>query len=360
MLVIMGLDMFTHLLLKNNKKNIYVKSKRTYLNDYLYKKNKKINMISSGSYMCDYKKIEIGDYRFDKYCSKKELVQLKETIKERNYIKDNYEIIIGSGSNGIIQNIIKICFEHRGNLVTTFYTFDEVEYGCTSFNSITKRVFMNDDASVNYKNINASIDRKTKLVYICNPNNTTGIYENPKEIIKIANKNKKIMFLIDEAGIEFTKQKGILEYKIPKNIIIVRTLSKAYGLANLRVGYLICSKEFAKIYYSKTTINEVSGLSIHIANQYYKSNDYKKNVLETNKERIKIEKILIEKGIELYNSSSNIILTKNQPKWFKEYINNNDISLLEVKDNENNIHYRIAVQDKATNQLFIEKIGGGK
>lgn len=346
--------MFIRSLLANKK---YMISRRNYLNDYNYKTKKDIDMTVSGSYMNSFDEIKLSNYCFDKYPMENDILELKNKIRKKCKIDKEHEIIIGPGSNGIIQNIIKICFEEKGNLVTPFYTFDQAEYACTACNSLTKRVFMNDDATINFENINNSIDFKTKLVYICNPNNITGIYENVDKILTLASKHKNVLFLIDEGGIEFTNKSSILMYKIPSNILVLRTFSKAYGLANLRLGYLICPKDFYHKYNLKTTIHQVSGVSVFIANKLYSSNDYLKNVAKVNNEKKRIINVLSKKNINFYDSSSNVILTKKVPEHFSDFIKKSNVLLLEIKDQNGINHFRIAIQNKEINDKFIKVLG---
>lgn len=80
------------------------------------------------------------------------------------------------------------------------------------------------------------------LVYICNPNNPTGTQHTAAYIRKLLNEFPQTLFLIDEAYVEFAEETAkelVLEYE---NILISRTMSKAFGLANFRLGYLIASK----------------------------------------------------------------------------------------------------------------------
>ena len=103
---------------------------------------------------------------------------------------------------------------------------------------------MNEDFRVDPEGFEDKIDRKNpSLVYICNPNNPTGIQLSPDYIEHLLIKYSQTMFLIDEAYWEFsgiTCQNLVTKYD---NILIARTMSKAFALANIRFGYLISSRE---------------------------------------------------------------------------------------------------------------------
>lgn len=334
---------------------IYEISKRDFRDDYANYKSQKIDMTLSGKYLYKYPKFKINYSEFSDYPTHKVAQELKKVIVKTQKIKQK-EVIIGTGANGILQNIVKILFKQGGNLITPFLTFNQPEYAVTSIGGYTKRVYMKNNVEVDINNIIKSIDEQTKMIYICNPNNPTGILMNNKDIIKIANQTKKYV-VIDESAIEFSEENSLLNEEIPDNIIVVRSLSKAYGIANLRVGYMICSESFKELYDKNITVNEISGISCEYAKKVLESNNYKKNIKIIKNEREKLEKELKKIGLEFYESKSNILFTKTKlnSNILSELYKNN-ISVMSTYDEEKVAHIRIAVQDKKTNDIFIEKM----
>ena len=345
--------MFIRSFLKNKK---YIISKRNYLDDYSNSISKRIDMTMSGKYLGEYPSIDININNIDKYPICKDINKLKETIRKKFNIKN--EIIIGNGSNGILQNLIKIYIENGNNIVTPFYSFNQAEYATTSQKGYTKRV-LTDEENINLDNIISSIDKNTKLVYICNPNNPTGIYLNSKELLKLSEKiykkNKHIKLIIDESSIEFSKNKSVLDYNIPSNVVVLRTFSKAYGIANLRIGYMVCHKNLYNKYIKNNTNNEISSIVTNIANNIINSEFYKDNIELIIKERDLMINRLNELGIKSYKSDSNIIMTKTTFTQKQiDLIEENNISIVKVLDINNKIHLRIAIQDVKTNKKFID------
>ena len=343
--------MFIRYCLKNK---LYKKSTRNYLNDYSKIESKKIDMTLSGRYLHSYPNIKIDIEDFDKYPLITNIKKLEDRIKEKN-LTDS-EIIIGSGANGLLQNVIKILFNKKGNLVTPFYTFDQAEYAVTSFNSTTKRVYTKK-YDINIEDIIKVINKKTRMIYICNPNNPTGKFINSNKLIDLANK-LNIPVVVDESGIEFTKEKSILETikVLPNNLLILRSFSKAYGLANLRIGYLACNKEFKEKYLKNITTNECSGISCIIAKNILENSDncMKNNVDKILQEKQKMEEKLEENGIKVLKGISNTIFTKTYFDYsFLDELEKNNISVVPVYDKNNNLHIRIAVQDIYTNKKFL-------
>lgn len=338
---------------------LYCISQRDYLDDYSHTESKKIDMTLSGKYLYKYPFKIINKYSFDKYPNDKEINKLITSISKKFGIDlKNKSIILGAGTNGLIQNIIKLLFaKQQGNLVTSYLTFNQAEYAVTSLNSVTKRAFLNDDYQINLDNISNSIDKQTKLIYLCNPNNPTGLLLKNKDIISLAKKHKKVYILIDESNLEYSNRESLASCKIPNNIIVLKSFSKAYGLANLRIGYMICSKEFEKKYLKSTTVNEFSGLACMLANKVINSNDYLKNVKLIKKELIYLKKELNNLGIKTISSYSNTLMTETTfKKEFIEKLSNNNISVVKVIDEKNKLHFRVAVQDRKTNKRFIAAV----
>ncbi|MDD4298830.1 MAG: aminotransferase class I/II-fold pyridoxal phosphate-dependent enzyme [Bacilli bacterium] len=336
------------------KNNYFVLSDRNFEDDYSNTISLSIDMTMSGKYLARYPKFKLNTKKFCDYPSHKEITKLELKIKEKYNIKNS--VIIGSGSNGILQNLIKILFKDGGNLVTPFLTFNQAEYATSALNCKTKRVYMSDN-NINLDKIFKSVDKETKMVYICNPNNPSGLIIDNKKLIKLS-KELNCAVVVDESSIEFSNYSSLIEEdNIPDNLYIIKTFSKAYGIANLRVGYLICNKNFEKIYKQNITVNEVSGVSCIIAEQVLNSNRYKKNIKKIKSEIKYLVEQLKNLNIECYPTNSNILLTKSSfEQEILEQLYKNSISVVPIYDEKNNLLIRIAIQNHATNRKFIKKI----
>lgn len=336
------------------KNELFEISNKDYLCDYSKIKSQKIDMTLSGKFLGHYPKIPINQSYFDKYPMHIDSIELEKIIKEKYNV--DFEIVLGNGANGILQNLVKLFFRNSGNIVTPYFTFDQVEYAVTSFGGYTKRVFTSN-YEINLDSMKKSIDKDTKMVYICNPNNPTGKYINADLIIKLA-RDVSIPVVIDESGIEIAGKKSLLDYKhLPKNLIIIRSFSKVYGLANFRMGFMFCSTKIKKLYEKNITTNEYSGISCLIAQKMLidGTKGVEENIINIVKERNYLFMALKETGIDCVDSSNNLLLTTTV---FKKSILNElskyNVSVVPIYDRNNNLHIRIAVQDKTTNRLFID------
>lgn len=354
-----GKEMFTQSVLKNK---CYIFSKRNFNDDYSNIPERKINMMLSGKCLCNFPKM-LDEIKFDEYPTHNQISSLQNIIKKK--LNTSLEITLGSGANGIIQNLVKLTFIKGGNLVTPFYTFNQVEYAVSAMNCFTKRVLM-DDNHIDFQKLLKSVDKNTRMIYISNPNTPTGDFVDSDVLLSYINKiSKKILIVIDESGIEFTNKKSLIEYSLPNNVIILRSFSKAYGLSGLRIGYMLSSKKFANKYKENIAGYDVSIFSCKMAEFLIEKNLYKENVKLILKEREWLKNELQKLNIHTYTSYSNILFTKNTfNDIFLKALYDSEISVVPVYDETNRMHVRIAIQDSVTNKKFIATlknlITGGK
>lgn len=155
--------------------------------------------------------------------------------------------IIGNGSDELIDIIIKTFVEDDESIVTSEVTFLEYEIIA---NTANRKVIKAPLKYFRYdlEAIKTRIDKKTKLVFIANPNNPTGTYVTKVELEDfLAFLPDQTILVLDEAYDTFVDVADFvsgLRYMDKKNIIVLKTFSKAYGLAGLRVGSAIARPEF--------------------------------------------------------------------------------------------------------------------
>ena len=170
---------------------------------------------------------------------------LRKTIAEKFKLDQN-RIILGSGSDQIFELICKAFLKKNDEVIIPKYSF--IIYRIYSKFNFAKIVYApenNFTASVD--NILSCVTRKTKIVFIANPNNPTGTYINKNEMLKLRKKLRSdILLVTDDAYFEYMNSKdyesGLKLFSKYKNVIVTRTFSKIYGLAGLRVGWGYSSK----------------------------------------------------------------------------------------------------------------------
>lgn len=156
-------------------------------------------------------------------------------------------IVLGNGSDELIDIIIKTFVEDDENIVTSDVTFLEYEIVSRTNNrkvaTVPLKYFKYDLGA-----IRAKIDKKTKLLFISNPNNPTGTYVTRYEIEDFLKEiPDNVLVVLDEAYDTFIDVDDYpfgLKYINDKNVLVLKTFSKAYGLAGLRIGYAAGKAEF--------------------------------------------------------------------------------------------------------------------
>lgn len=111
-------------------------------------------------------------------------------------------------------------------------------------NKLLRPLYPKQNLSFPFEEVVGMINDSVKLIVICNPNNPTGTPVSIENIEKIANKVPDAIILVDEAYFEYSNLTAVPLIKKYPNIVIVRTLSKAFGLPSLRVGYIISSNNY--------------------------------------------------------------------------------------------------------------------
>jgi histidinol-phosphate aminotransferase len=179
------------------------------------------------------------DLLMSKYPDSKASNLRKEISKK--YKCDLDKIICGAGSDEIIQMICQLYLKSSDEVIVPQYSF--LMYRIYAQIVGAKVVFSKEkNFKVSINEILKKVTKKTKLVFIANPNNPTGTYLSKIELIKLRKKlNKSILLVLDDAYFEYMKNKDYKSsldlFKNTNNVVVIRTFSKIYGLASLRVGW---------------------------------------------------------------------------------------------------------------------------
>jgi len=245
-------------------------------------------------------------------------------------------VLIASGSESIISILCKTFFLNKENAITADATFVGffVQIGVRGVH--LKKIPVTKEYKYDVKAIANAIDERTKMVYIANPNNPTGTYINKDEFEWFMQQvPEDVLVVMDEAYFEYAKDvedyPQALDYDYD-NIIILRTFSKAYGLAGFRVGYAIADEHListmmkTKLTFEPTTLGQAAALAAYNDDEFLQKSvevveeskkrlyaffdehevEYKKSisnsvmmVLPTEEEAIDFTQNMLEKGVIL-------------------------------------------------------------
>lgn len=303
---------------------------------------------------------EIGNVKFNRYPDD-ECNELREVYgKVIGVNKEN--LIVGNGSDEMISLIISSQITRKKVVLTIDPDFSMYDFYTSVSDGVIKKYSteQNGTFSVN-KFINFGEKLSPKLIIFSNPNNPTGHVISSEDIIFILESFKDTLVVVDEAYYEFYGQSMIGYIEIYKNLVVTRTLSKAWGLAALRIGFLIANKELikslnlSKVPYNLNTFSQLVGCIV-----LRHPERILKNVEEIVHERERLYKRLneIQKNsndeIKFYKSKSNFIFgrTKNKEK-LKKALEDKGILIRYFEDDS----FRISVGSPLENDFIVNIIG---
>jgi threonine-phosphate decarboxylase len=289
-----------------------------------------------------------------------ESLNLISSLRKYTGLSDS-QIVVGNGAIEILYNFCN-AFLSKKHVLIPIPTFSEYE-------SASKLV---DCKFIFFKTINLSenIDSfiskipNNGCVFVCNPNNPTGTILSKKQLAKIisAAKNKSCFVFVDECFIELvpeSNQSVINLIKKYDNLFILRSLTKSYGLAGIRIGYGLGSRTIIdilkniKIPWSVNALAQQAGI-IAIKN---------KSHIKKSKSIIKKESIFLKKkinqipGFECHDSSTNFILikTKDESTKIQKKLLKHKILIRDCKNFRglNNHYIRIAVKSHKDNLKLV-------
>ena len=184
----------------------------------------------------------LGLFRYPDGKSKKLINQISKKFRCR---KD--KIICGAGSDEVIQMLCQLFLNQKSEVILPQFSF--LMYRIYAKIIGAKVVFAKEkNFKISISEILNKVTKKTKIVFLANPNNPTGTYLNKFELIELRKKlRKNILLVIDDAYTEYMKNTNYVSgfdlFKNKNNVFILRTFSKIYGLASLRIGWGYGSKE---------------------------------------------------------------------------------------------------------------------
>tara|TARA_Y100000389_G_scaffold174317_1_gene184177 strand:+ start:903 stop:1988 length:1086 start_codon:yes stop_codon:yes gene_type:complete len=312
------------------------------------------------------KAISSKDVILSKYPDSKSKNLRKEISKMYNC--DFNKIICGSGSDEIIQMICQLYLSPSDEVIVPRYSFLMYRIYAKIVNA--KVVFAEEkDYKISIEEIVKKVSKKTKIVFLANPNNPTGTYLDKLELITLRKRlNKKILLVLDDAYFEYMNNKnyssGLDIFKNKNNVIILRTFSKIYGLAALRVGWGYGAKKIIDAMYKikpPFNVNQAGQVAAResLKDKYFVKRSIKHNIFWANK----IKKFLYKIHVYTNEVSANFFLLNfDKCKFSARYV----LKKLEIKgiilrstEEGYNIknRLRLTIGSAKENKKFLEVMG---
>ena len=273
------------------------------------------------------------------------------------------QILLGNGSDEVLDLIFRaFCEPNQDNVITISPSYGM--YGVLAkLNAVEyrKSLLNKEDFQPNIEDIFSKVDANTKMIFLCSPNNPTGEIIKRETVLEILNRFNGLV-IIDEAYIDFaTEPSWIEEIKNYPNIITTQTLSKAVGLAGIRLGIIYASQEIVSVLnkikppYNINQLTQLKAMEI--------LNDYDKIVATTNmiiQQKKFLENALIEISFvkKIYLSDANFILIKvdNANERYSQLVEKGIIIRNRTNDDLCKNCLRITVGTELENKKLIQTL----
>ena len=295
----------------------------------------------------------------ERYPDGKSDILRKEISKK--YKCNSNKIICGAGSDEVIQMICQLFLKSKDEVVVPQYSF--LMYRIYTKIVGAKVIFAKEvKLKVSSAEILKKVNKKTKIVFLANPNNPTGTYLTKKEILELRKKlNKNILLVVDDAYAEYMKNRdyssGLDLFKNKDNVFVLRTFSKIFGLASLRVGWGHGSKKIIDALNVIKAPFNVSHLAQLAATESLKDKKFIERSVRHNLYFAKKIKFYLEKYNIFSNSiSANFLLLdfekcKFRAKYFYEQLKRKGIIVRSTEEG-----YRIKNKLRLTNGSKSENL----
>lgn len=290
-------------------------------------------------------------------------IKLKEKISKIKGVPVK-NIFLGNGSDEVIDILYRaFCEPRNDSVILCPPTYGMFEVSANINDVIVKKVPLTADFLLYPEGILEADENDgcTKLIFLCSPNNPTGNSAEREDVEFILNNFDGIV-VVDEAYINFSKQKSFIsELTEYPNLVVMQTLSKAWGMAGLRIGMAFASEEIISVFNRikpPYNINEASQqLALRALDNIEQVNHWIKEIVQ---ERQKLMSALAELPfvLKVFPSDANFLLVKTtDPKKIYDYLLKNGI----VVRNRSNVSLcegclRITIGTKDENEKLVEAL----
>ena len=296
---------------------------------------------------------DIGDDFYLNLYPDDNYTQLKEAIV--NYIGCKIEnISVGNGSSELLDLCVKTFVDTNELILSLDPTFSMYSIYAKIVNSRYIGAGEGNDFTINVDDVIKSIEENDpKLTIICNPNNPTGTTIKRDDVLRIVKSTDNVV-IVDEAYMEFSNESVVDEIENYDNLIVVKTMSKAFSMAGIRTGYLIANEQLVKTIEKVRPPYNLNSISALLATKALKQKDKMLSYVENLKvEREKIYEKLLDMGVKAYKSGANFVFFSSKVDNLAEKLIDNDVLIRKFGGKLDN-YYRVTVGSPKENETFLD------
>ncbi len=271
-------------------------------------------------------------------------------------------LFFGVGSDEIIDLFVKIfCHPREDEFIICEPTYGMYRVCCDTNDVAVKNVPLDSDFDFDLEAVKNAVTEKTKLIFLCSPNNPSANLLSKEKILELA-KTKDVMVVVDEAYIDFTNQYGLSQESVViPNLAVMRTFSKAWGMAGVRCGYSVASEFVTKLLFKVKAPYNINKLtSDFILRAIANKEKYLSFIDEIVSERKRIADELskLKKVKKVLPSDANFIsFVVDEPKTVFSYLESKGII---IRDRSSQLNLsgclRVSVGTKDENSKFLREL----
>ena len=218
----------------------------------------------------------IKTIKYEDFSFYKNSLGLEKKISKRFSVNYN-QVLVTSGADGAIKRVYETFIDYKDRVLILDPSWPMYEVYANIYHARIIKKDFEKNLSLNIENICTEIlNKKIRLVILANPNMPTGTIIDDNDILKIIKVcyKRNTLILIDEAYHLFNNSSQLKHINKFKNLIIVRTFSKAFGLASLRIGYIITNQNFIRNMNKLRSVTNSNGFAIKAAEFIFDNYEY--------------------------------------------------------------------------------------
>lgn len=277
------------------------------------------------------------------------------------------KIFIGNGSDEAIDLVIRIfCRPGVDSILTVQPSYGMYQVYAEANDVGVRTVKLKEDFSLDQDGLLSALEASPRVLFLCNPNNPTGNGFSPEIVKGIVGAclNKNLITVIDEAYVDFCPEYSMLgELSDFPNLIVLQTFSKAWGLAEARLGLALSSSEIINLMYKIKPPYNVSGVNQQIAVEALRHSARKKEMVKAivaEREELTKSLLKLKLVLKVYPSDTNFLLVKfaDPRAAFQQLLDRGIV----VRDRSNVLMcegcLRITVGTKDENKALLSALSG--
>lgn len=265
-------------------------------------------------------------------------------------------IIVGNGSSEIINTVINAYCEKDDKVMTFVPSFSMYQTYCDLCSAKFVGIKSEKDFTQNIdKLINEANKQNPKIVILCTPNNPTGYVTKREDVIKLLDNVRNSLIILDEAYADFSESSVLDLINEYENLIVMRTMSKAFGLAGLRIGCLIANEKTVKYIWKVKIPYNINILTQYASQMALENSDRVRDYISKVKRlREDLASELKKLNFLIYPSGANYLFVKSPIDNLYEKLMEKGVLIR--KFNYEEVYYRITVGTSEQNMILLDEI----